>query len=77
MSEKEGSVSTVETLGEALPREMARVRDLIPAYLDCGVGGIPAATMMRASLDAAAKAMIEGDVCDMLRCYHDLKGWEM
>lgn len=69
------------TLGEALPKEMARVRDqVMPAYLAChGMPNVivePALAMMRASLDAAARAMIEGDVVAMLRCYEDLKGYE-
>jgi hypothetical protein len=69
------------TLGDALPKEMARVRDqVMPAYLACqGMPNVcvePALYMMRASLDAAARAMIEGDVVAMLRCYEDLKGYE-
>jgi len=69
------------TLGEALPKEMARVRDsVLPAYLACqGMPNVivePAIAMMRASLDAAARAMIEQDVVAMLRCYEDLKGYE-
>lgn len=66
-----------ESLGEALPREMARVRDeVMPMYRDIGVPGLPALTLMRLSLDAAAKAMAEGDVVAMIRCYQDLKGYE-
>ena len=70
-----------DTLGDALPREMARVRDeVMPAYLALrGMPNVivePALAMMRASLDAAARAMIEGDVVAMLRCYEDLKGYE-
>ena len=74
-------MSEQNTLGDALPREMARVRDqVMPAYLACqGMPNVmvePALAMMRASLDAAARAMIEGDVVAMLRCYEDLKGYE-
>jgi hypothetical protein len=66
----------IDTIGDALPREMARVRDeVLPAYLAIPTG-IYAATMMRASLDAAAKAMIEGDLVGMIRAYSDLKGYE-
>jgi hypothetical protein len=36
----------------------------------------PQIMMMRASLDAAAKAMAEGDVVAMLRAYEDLKEYE-
>lgn len=70
-----------ETLAEALPREMARVRDdLMPQYLALrGIPNVnvePALYLMRASLDAAAKAMAEGDLVAMLRAYEDLKGYE-
>lgn len=59
-----------KSLGEALPLEIARVRDeLIPAYLECGIGGLPAVMLMRADLDRASKAMIEGDIVEMVRIY--------
>lgn len=65
------------TLGDALPAEMARVRDeVIPAYLAIGQSGAPALFMMRRSLDAATKALAEGDVVAMMRAYEDLKGYE-
>jgi hypothetical protein len=64
----------IDTLGEALPREMARVRDkVMPAYLSIGSAGVFALTMMRADLDAASMALAEGDVVAMLRAYHSLK----
>lgn len=66
------------TLGDELPRQMARVRDqLIPAYLECGPGGLFAVAGMRADLDAAAAAMIEGDVVKMLRVCQKLKEWQL
>jgi hypothetical protein len=65
----------IDTLGEALPREMARVRDeVLPAYIEIGQPGMFAAMTIRADLDAAAKAMAEGDVAEMLRVYQSLKG---
>ena len=69
---------TMDTLGDALPREMARVRDeVLPLYDAIPIpAGIFAATMMRAPLGAAARAMAEGDVVAMIRCYEDLKGYE-
>jgi len=66
------------TLGDELPKEIARVRDqLIPAYLECGPCGAPAVAMMRADLDRASKAMIEGDVVEMVRVYKSLKEWKL
>lgn len=63
-----------ETLGEALPKEMARVRELLPMY-DAIPTGVFAATMMRNDLDAAARALAEGDTVAMLRVYESLKGF--
>lgn len=65
------------SLGEALPAEMARVRDKIMPVYSAIPEGIFALTLMRISLDAAAKAMIEGDVAAMIRAYEDLKGFEL
>jgi hypothetical protein len=68
----------VTTLGDELPRQIARVRDeLIPAYLECGVGGSFAVAMMRADLDRASKAMIEGDIVEMVRVCEKLKEWQL
>jgi len=67
-----------ETLGDALPREIARVRDeVLPEYVAIGSAGAIASAMMRQSLDRASKAMIEGDVVAMIRAYEDLKGYEL
>lgn len=66
------------TLGDALPREMARVRDeVLPEYIAIGPAGAIAAALMRQSLDLAAKAMAEGDVVAMIGAYGDLKGWQL
>ena len=65
-----------ESLGTALPREMARVRDeLLPLYALIPAGAF-AAMMMRRDLDAAAKALAEGDVVAMIRVYESLKGYK-
>jgi len=67
-----------DTLGDALPREMARVRDVVmPAYVEIGPAGIFALTMMRQALDGAARAMAEGDVVAMIRWYEELKGFHL
>jgi hypothetical protein len=64
-----------ETLGTALTKEVARVRDLIPIYLSVPMGHI-AAALMKHDLDKAAKAMMEGDVIAMLQVYESLKGFK-
>lgn len=67
-----------ETLAEALPREMARVRDeVMPAYREIGVAGLPALHMMTLELDAATKAIMHGDTVAMLRHYESLKGYTL
>lgn len=62
------------TLADALPREMARVRDeLLPMYLEIGPPGAFAVAMMRRDLDEASRAMMAGDTVAMLRVYQSLK----
>jgi len=66
-----------DSLGEALSREMARVRDeLLPRYLGLlgGVGAF-AAYGMRRDLDEAAAALAEGDLRRMIAVYESLKAW--
>lgn len=66
----------MRSLGEALPLEMARVRDeVMPAYLAIGAPGTFALAAMRADLDLAAKAMADGDVVAMMSAYETLKGY--
>lgn len=65
-----------KTLGDALPLEMARVRDeVMPAYQAIGGVGIFALTLMRAELDRAAKALAEQDVVQMIRSLESLRGF--
>ncbi len=67
----------MQSLAEALPREMARVRDeVIPVYQTISTGFI-AIALMRQSLDAAAKALAEQDVAAMLGCLEDLRGYKL
>lgn len=64
-----------ETLGTALPKEMARVRDeVLPSYREIGPSGLFAVTWMTAALDKATKALAEGDVIAMMQAYDELKG---
>lgn len=65
------------TLAEALPREMARVRDeLIPAYQAIGPAGQFGLMMIREALDRAAEVSAAGDTVGMLRSLEELKGCE-
>ena len=66
----------IDTLGEALPREMARVRDVVmPTYMAIGPAGGLALAFMRNDLDKAAKARAEGDVIAMIDAYSRLKDY--
>jgi len=67
----------IVTLGEALPKQMARVRDeVMPSYIAIGAPGMFALAMMRADLDLAAKALADGDVVAMIRAHEALKGYD-
>lgn len=71
-------MTTTLSIGEALPIEMARVRDqVMPAYIEIGAPGLFALSMMRVDLDRAAKAMAEGDAIEMIRVYEELKGYSV
>jgi hypothetical protein len=66
-----------ESLGEALPKEQARVRELILEYRDPmlhGAGEI-AARMMELDLQETDRVVMSGDVIAMIRCYQTLKGY--
>jgi hypothetical protein len=65
----------MSSIGEEIVKEMARVRELLPLY-DAVPAGIFAATMMRAALDKAAKALAEGDIVQIILSYEDLKGFD-
>ncbi len=62
------------TLGDELPKEMARVRDhVLPHYAAIGPAGAIGAAFIRADLDRAARAMVEGDLVGMISAYKALK----
>ena len=80
IQEQEAAIPAGEniSLGYALPAEMARVRDeVLPAYYTVGAGGALAIAMMKADLDAAARAMAEGDIGAMIRAYTELKEYKL
>ncbi len=61
------------TLGDALPKQMAYIRDeLIPQYQSIGPTGSFAIMCMRGALDRATKAMVEGDLPAMIAAYKEL-----
>jgi len=59
---------TIETLGDALPRDIERAYEIRAIYLDLqGGAGHPAASMMQASINAAKSAISNNDVAAMQR----------
>ena len=61
-----------KTLGEEMPKEMARVRTVLGYYKEIGPAGSFGAAMIEQSLQAADKAVMEGDLVGMIRAYKDL-----
>ena len=66
-------MTTLKTLGEELPKELARVRELLSAYKEIGTAGRFGALMIEGLLRKADKAMADGDVVNMIRVYEELK----
>jgi len=67
----------IETLGDALPKVMAHVRDVIvPEYIRIGPAGAFGLAMIRADLDAATRALATGDLPAMIVAYEALKAIE-
>ena len=63
-----------ETLADALPKEMARVREVLGHCLETGPAGRFAAAMIELDLRAADQAVISGDLVGMLRAFKTLQG---
>ena len=63
-----------ESLGVALPQEMARVREVLGHYKEIGPAGIFGAAMIEQDLRNADRAVMSGDVIAMLRSLKTLQG---
>ncbi len=66
----------VETLGEKMPQEQARARELLGAYKEIGPAGQFGAVMIEDALKQADRAVISGDVVAMITAYQRLKELE-
>lgn len=66
-----------DSLGEALPKEQARVRKIIIQYRDPILNGAGnfAAMMMEQDLQKTDEAVMSGDVVEIVRMYQKLKEW--
>ena len=62
-----------QSLGESLPVEMARVRTVLGHYKEIGPAGMFGAASIELALQAADKAVIDGDIVEMVRAYKRLK----
>lgn len=62
-----------KSLGELLPVEQARVREILGYYKEIGPSGAFGAAMIEESLRSADEAVISGDIVAMIRAYEDLR----
>ena len=62
-----------ESLAEALPKQQARIRELLGHARDMGKAGMFVVTIYNAALTRAEQAASSGDVVAMLQSYQELK----
>lgn len=63
-----------ETLADALPKEMARVRTVLGYYKEIGPAGAIGAMFIEQDLQAADRAVMSGDVVAMIQSLETLRG---
>lgn len=63
-----------ESLADALPREMARVRTVLGYYKEIGPAGALGAAFIEQDLKAADRAVMSGDVVAMIQALETLRG---
>jgi len=63
----------IKSLGDELPVELSRCRELLSAYKEIGLPGAWAAQNLEVLLSETDKAMVSGDTVAMIRCYQKLK----
>ncbi len=63
----------MSSLGEELPNEQARCRELLTVYKELGPAGRFGAMVIEASLREADQAVMSGDVVRMIAAYQRLK----
>ena len=64
----------IETLGDALPKEITRCEELLTEYASLGPVGAFGHAAISAAIADARKATSDGDVVGMLHAYERLKG---
>lgn len=65
---------TIETLADALPKEMARVRTVLGYYKEIGPAGAFGAAFIEQDLKAADQAVMSGDLVAMIQALETLRG---
>lgn len=65
-----------ESLAEALPKEMARVREVLGHYKEIGPAGMFGAAFIEQDLREADQAVMSGDLVRMIKAYKKLQGIE-
>lgn len=63
----------VPTLADGILREQARNRELLGQYREIGPAGTFGAMMIEDLLKRTERAVMEGDVVAMVRCYEELR----
>lgn len=67
----------IKTLGDELPKQIARVKELITVYESLpGKVGFPAAHLMRVDVNYAERVTQYQDVVGMMQAHEKLKGWK-
>lgn len=66
----------MDTLADALPREIERVQEIIKEYESVPAGHL-AAAMMRQDIKRAHEAMMSGDLAGMISAHQALKEYEL
>ena len=64
------------SLGEEIPKEQIRVRELLSVYKSIGPGGAFGALMIEQVLQKADRAVMSGSVVEMIQVYEELKQCE-
>ena len=62
-----------ESLADALPKEMARVRTVLGHYKEIGPAGAIGAMFIEQDLQAADRAVMSGDVVAMIQALQSLR----
>lgn len=66
----------MDTLADELPKEQARVREILGHFKEIGPAGMIGAAMIEADLRRADESVMSGDVVEMLRAYNTLKDYK-